>query len=274
MNDKPLIRLHGDMAVMVALEHTIEQRIKDLVDKVAHNSEVAALLKDLHEVTAAHQRTLTTRLRTVAPDVSIPDVLAMTSPVEGDYDKVKYPVSDGLVSLHTLFDQAVIGYAVLMVLANRTADSGVRWAENTYDIVEQHMHESTAAVQRILRLLPSMVVSELEEEGQECQCTCPSCGFGICLCAVAPRRMMEMARAEAGPIYVPEGIVMVRPRSGSAADQAGLRKGDIVLAVDDKDIESLPMLQETIHNHKSGEEIRFRAQRESGQQMQISAIRP
>ena len=89
MNDKALIRLHSDMAVMVALEHTIEQRIKDLVDKVAHNLEVAALLKDLQELTVTHRQTLAARLHTVAPDVSIPDTFSGTSSLEGDWARVQ-----------------------------------------------------------------------------------------------------------------------------------------------------------------------------------------
>ncbi len=129
-------------------------------------------------------------------------------------------------------------------------------------------------MQQIVRLLPGVVVAELEDEGQECQCTCPSCGVGICLCAVSTRRMLEIAWADAGAIYVPEGIVMVLPRSGSPAAQAGLRKGDIVLAVDDKIIESLPMLQETIRNHPTGENIRLLARRESGEQTEIVAKQP
>lgn len=177
-------------------------------------------------------------------------------------------------SLNTLFDQAVIGYSILMVLARRAADSSVRGKDNTDDIVQQHMRDSTSALQNITRLLPAAVVTELEREGQECQCSCPSCGLGICLCAVSTRRMLELMRTDAGPIYVPEGILMVLPRFGSAVAQAGLQRGDIVLEVDDKEIVSIPMLQETIRSHRSGEVIRFRAQREPDDQVQISAIRP
>jgi S1-C subfamily serine protease len=145
---------------------------------------------------------------------------------------------------------------------------------NTDDLVQQHMRNYTAAVQKIVRLLPGVVVAELEQEGQECQCSCPSCGFGICLCAISTRRMLGMAWTDAGPIYVPEGILMVRPRSGSAAAQAGFQKGDVVLAVDGKDIESIPMLQETIRNHKSGEEIHFQVQQKSGERVEITVVRP
>jgi hypothetical protein len=259
---------------MVAQEQVIEHQIEYLLSGVAHNSEVTTLLKDLHELTSDQRQALAARLQEVAPDIPVPEKLPMISPFEGLYDSARYPASAALVTLYTLFEQVVIGYSILMVLARRAADSSVRGTDNTDDIVQKHMRDSAAAVQKIARLLPGVLVAELEEEGQECQCSCPSCGLGICLCAVSTRRMLEMAWTDAGPIYVPEGILMVTPRSRSAAAQSGLLKDDIVLTVDDKAIESIPMLQETIRNHKSGEEIIFQAQRKLGEQVEISVMRP
>jgi predicted metalloprotease with PDZ domain len=64
-----------------------------------------------------------------------------------------------------------------------------------------------------------------------------------------------MAWTDPGPVYAPAGMPMVLPRSGSVAAQAGLQKGDVILAVDGKAIGSIPVLQETIRDHKSGEGI-------------------
>ncbi|MDE3092086.1 MAG: PDZ domain-containing protein, partial [Chloroflexota bacterium] len=142
------------------------------------------------------------------------------------------------------------------------------------DIVRRHLNEHAAAVQKIVRVLHYSVVGELEQEGQECQCSCPSCGLGICLCATASRRFLGIAWTDAGPIYVPEPILMVKPRTGSAAARAGIQKGDIVLMVDGKDIESIPMLQDTVRNHKSSEEIHFQVQQKSGERVEITVLRP
>jgi hypothetical protein len=275
MNEKQSpIRLHSHMAAMLALEQAIGQRIEHLLNLVTHNSETVTLLKDLQELTANHRPALAARLQVVAPDVPIPETIPMPASLEGVYDGVTYPASAALVSLYTLFHQAIIGYTVLMVLTRRSADSIVRGADNTDDLVQQHLRNATIAVQQIVRVLPGVVVAELEQAGQECQCTCPACGLGICLCAVSTRRMLSMAWTDAEPVYVPEGIVLMRPRSGSGAAKAGFQKGDIVVAVDGKAIESLPMLQETIENHGSGEEIDFQVQQSSGESVEIRAARP
>ena len=83
-----------------------------------------------------------------------------------------------------------------------------------------------------------------------------------------------MAWADAGPIYQPAAIVMVKPRLGSAAAGAGLHKGDLVLKVDGKEIESIPMLQNTIRSHQPSEEVHFRVKPESGEESTIMVVRP
>jgi PDZ domain-containing protein len=275
MNEKQSpIRLHSHMAAMLALEQAIGQRIEHLLSQVTHNSEAVALLKDLQKLTANHRPALAARLQVVAPDVPIPETTPMAAFLEGVYDGVTYPASAALVSLYTLFHQAIIGYTVLMVLTRRFADSSVRSEDNTDDLVQQHLRNVTVAVQQVVRGLPGVVVAELEQAGQECQCTCPACGLGICLCAVSTRRALGMAWTDAGPVYMPEGIVVVHPRSGSGAAKAGFQKGNVVVAVDGKAIESLPMLQETIGNHGSGEEIDFQVQQSSGESVDIRAVRP
>lgn len=275
MNDTQISsRLHSHMAAMVVLEQAIKQQIEYLSNGPTRHAEVAILLEDLGELTSNQQEALAARLLEVAPDVPIPETPSTISPFEGLFDSARYPASAALVTLYTLFEQVVIGYSILMVLARRAADSSARGTENTDDIVQEHMRDSAAAVQKIVRLLPGVLVAELEQEGQECQCSCPSCGLGICLCAVSTRRMLDMAWMDAGPTYVPEGILMVLPRSGSVVAQAGLQKGDVVLAVDGKAIESIPMLQETTRNHTPGEEIYFQAQRKSGEQVEISVTCP
>jgi hypothetical protein len=267
-------RLHTHMAAMVALEHAIEQRIEYLASMATHNAAVIALLKDLQELAASHRQALAARLLIVAPEVPIPHAASMASLLEGFHQVAQYPTSAALMSLYSLFEQALTGYSVLMVLARRAADSTVGGVGNTDDLVQHHLRDSAAAAQKIVRLLPDIVVTELEQVGDECQCSCPSCSLGICLCAVSTRRMLGMAWTDAGPVYAPEGVSMVLPRSGSAAARAGLSKGDTVLAVDGKEIESLPMLQGAVRQHNPGEEIHLRVQRPSGEQVDICVVRP
>jgi hypothetical protein len=189
-------------------------------------------------------------------------------------DGARYPGSTTLVSLYTLLNQAVIAYAVLLELCLRAADSSVRGPDNSGDLAMAHLKAYAAAAQKTVRLLQYTVSGELEQEGQECQCTCPSCSLGVCLCAIASRRFLWMAWTDAGPIYSPDSILMVKPRTGSAAAGAGLSKGDRVERVDDKEIESIPHLQDSIRAHKPGEAVRLGVKHPSGEQSTVALVRP
>ncbi len=75
-----------------------------------------------------------------------------------------------------------------------------------------------------------LYLRELDDEGFECQCQCPSCGAGICLCSMAGRRYLSLAWEAAGPILKDGGIYVQLPKQNSAATKAGLQKGDGVVS--------------------------------------------
>ncbi len=274
MNNPPMpTRQQSHLAAMLALEQTIGQRVEYL-NRASDTPELVALLNEVQELTTNHQRALAGRLQVIAPEVPIPPAPSMTSALEGLLDGVKYPASTALITLHTLLDQAILGYSVLLELCLRAADSWVRDSSNTADPVLVNLREYSATAQKIVQMLHYTVVKELEQEAQECQCTCPACSLGICLCAIASKRLLGLAWVDAGPIYQPAAIVMVKPRVGSAAARAGLHKGDLVSMVDGKDVESIPMLQDAIGNHQPGEEVHFRIKPESGEESTITLVRP
>jgi hypothetical protein len=168
-----------------------------------------------------------------------------------------------------------MGYAVLLELAFRAADSIEHLGpENTGDLAWAHMRMCAALVQEIARMIPYVVVDELEEEGLDCRCTCPTCGLGVCACPLAFRRRLDMAMAEAGPTENWPGIRLVRPRPGSPAANAGVAKDDVLVRIDGKVLDSLPMLQESIKAHASGETIEFEVQRVNGGSETIGIVRP
>jgi len=73
------------------------------------------------------------------------------------------------------------------------------------------------------------------------------------------------------------GVRVRRPRSGSPADRAGLREGDVVVAIDDAAIAhdlDAPAVQHAIRAHPSGDEIRLRVQRAGADPIDVSARRP
>lgn len=279
MEDRnPAARLHRHMAGMVALEHTIEQQLDALLegglDRTVPSAEFEALLSGLRRSTRSQRQALAARLQAVAADVRVPQLVPPVSPLHR-HDAPEYPGSAALFALHAAYSQAVVGYAVLMELAFRAADSvELLGPDNSGDLARQHMRAYVALVRDIIRALPRVVVDELEHEGLDCHCICPSCALGVCLCPLAFGRQLAVAWADAGPIDALAGIEMVRPRSGSAALGAGLQKGDVLLAVDAAEIESIPMLQEAIRSHASGEEITFDVRRETGERGQMRVVRP
>jgi len=179
-----------------------------------------------------------------------------------------------LFALHAMYSQAVVGYSVLMGPAFRAADSvELLGPDNTGDLARQHMRAYVAGLREIIRALPQVLVDELERDGLDCQCICPSCGLGVCLCWLAFRRQLAMAWTDAGPIDALAGIEMVRPRSASPAMTADLRRGDVLLAVDGNAIESIPVLQDAIRGHASGDEIRFDVLRQPGEPSEVRVVR-
>ncbi len=100
----------------------------------------------------------------------------------------------------------------------------------SYHLTRQHTQNYVQAIQQISRLLHDVVIWELDQEGLECQCICPSCGIGICLCAMAGRSFLSDTWVEAGPIADDEGVYVQLPKQNSAAAKAGLRRGNVIIS--------------------------------------------
>jgi hypothetical protein len=248
------------MAEMVALEAAIEQALAELIPEVSNHSEVSAVFKGFHAMTQGHLQALTARLQTVA-DVPIPDATGKYLP-DGD-GRVGYPVSTALQTIYVAFSRAVIGYSTLRTLARRFRDSWLIGDENTAALVKLHTVNYVAAIQQIGRLVHDVVVWELDDKGLECDCICPSCGLGICLCAVSSWEELSNAWAEAGRIAVEDGVYVHPPRKGSAAATAGLRSGDVILTFDGHEIQSYPVLQTAVLKPDPGEQIQVHVRRGS-----------
>jgi len=262
-------RLHRQMAEMVALEAAIEQALGELIPEVSNHSEVTAVFKDFHAMTQGHLQALTARLQTVA-DVPIPDTTGKSFP-DGDRGD-GYPVSTALQTIYVAFSQAVIGYSTLQTLTRRFRDNWLIGDENTDALVKLHTANYVGAIQQISRLVHDVVVWELDDKGLECDCICPSCGLGVCLCAVSSREQLSNAWAEAGPIAVEEGVYVHPPRKGSAAATAGLRSGDVILTFDGHEIQSHPVLQTAVLKPDPGEQIQVRVRRGSGEFEDVALV--
>ena len=174
--------------------------------------------------------------------------------------------SKALHAITTAFNHAAFGYAMLHTVAHRFND---RTGEgNASDMAEQHQRSYFQASQAVYQLIPDVVIGEMGESG-ECRCTCPSCSLGICLCWHAHvDSLMPVSPAD-------EGGIMVRlPKANSAALQAGLRQGDVILAVDGQKVQAYQELQAEIRKHEPGDEVHLQTLRGPGGPQEIIVTCP
>jgi membrane-associated protease RseP (regulator of RpoE activity) len=118
---------------------------------------------------------------------------------------------------------------MLRSIALRYRDGILAGENNTGDMAERYLGSYVRHMHHIYRVLNDAVLWELEQNGETCQCTCPSCGHGICVCSQAPRKTLSDIWSEAGPIADDDSVYIHRPRLGSPAEQAGLSAGDQIL---------------------------------------------
>jgi hypothetical protein len=263
------------MADVVGLEAAIEQALNQLIGESSNHPEVSAMLREFHTMTKGQLYALDTRLQTLADNVLIPDrTAALCLDGENGNDN-NYPVSTALQTAYSICNRALIEYATLQVIAIRSRDSwAVAEAGTTAHLARQHTQNYAKAIQQICRILHDVVVWELDHQGLECQCVCPSCSLGVCLCSAASRSTLSNAWTDAGPIAVDAGVYVQLPRKGSAAANAGLRKGDVVVAVDGQEVKAYADLQSVVRHHQSGETIQLKVRRGPDELKDIAAVRP
>ena len=213
---------------------------------------------------------LQARLKPIAGDIDLPE-----SSLPNFVSKIgNYPVSSALQCASALLNYAIVGYAMLRSIALRYRDSSLIGDDNTGDMAEQHTKNYVNAVHEINQSLHNVVLWEMDKDGETCQCTCPSCGLGICMCAQGPRRALSDIWLDPGPISNESDVFVHPSRPDGAADKAGLRHGDTVLAVDGQELESHFTLQGKVSAHESGEEVVLRVRRSAGELEEISVRCP
>lgn len=268
-------RLQSHLIYMIALETAIEHMFGDQLPKVSAHVEVTALLTGFQSMAGEQRQTLETRLQVIGGNLSDSNGPRATPSASGLHEAADQPVSTALQTAYTLFNQAIIGYAVLHPLATRYADSLVVAEEGTsYHLCRQHTQNYIEAIQQISHLLHDAILWELDEEHLECQCTCPSCGVGVCVCALAGRSFLRDAWVEAGPIAADKGVFVHTPRQNSAAIKIGLHHGDVILVVEGQEIESYGDLQNVVRGTESGGDIQLTVRRNNDVKEDVVMIHP
>lgn len=257
-------RLQKQLVYLISLEAAIEQKLQELVPTVTDNAEATALFTDFLTLTGDQRKSLEKRLLTLT-EIDPRTENSTTVFTAGGLSEVEdYPVSTALQLAHAMFNQAVIAYSMLLPLGTRFRDSP--WLEDegtSFHLAKQHMENYTRAIQRITYLLHDVLLSELNEEGYECQCGCSSCSAGVCLCSIAGRLYLSLAWEAAGPILENGPIYVQLPRQGSAAANAGLQTGDLILAGDNRAVDSIDDWFEVIDEKGPGDIVKLNVRRKS-----------
>jgi hypothetical protein len=260
----PINRLQKQLVNLISLEAAIEQKLEELVPAVSDNTEATTLLSGFLNLPRDQRKALETRLLALT-DTGLGAEGPATIFIAGGLREVEeYPVSTALQLAHTMFNQAVIAYSMLLPLGTRFRDSP--WLEDegtSFHLANQHMENYTRAIQKTTHLLHDVLLSELDEEGYECQCGCPSCSAGVCLCSIAGRLYLSRAWEAGGSILEGGPIYVQLPKNGSAAAKAGLQKGDVILAGDNREIASIDNWFEVIDEVGPGEVVKLIVRRKS-----------
>lgn len=100
--------------------------------------------------------------------------------------------------------------------------------------------------------------------------------MGVCLCALHGTITVNKAWRETSPAPFGPGVEVRAPRRGSPAAQAGLSKGDRIVAADGQQLPTdldAPVLQATVRAHAPGEPITLEVLQENGDTSQIQVTR-
>lgn len=157
------------------------------------------------------------------------------------------------------FHQCALSYAMLYEVALRLYEPRLR------EIVPEHLKTHADAALSMSRLLPGVVARQLAQEGLHCACTCPMCGVGVCGCVAWGTEVLIEAWRDAIPAASgPPGFVLLPPKPESELARAGVRGGELVLAVDGQQVRGRQEVQDALRKRTLGDEVRLLIQRGSG----------
>jgi hypothetical protein len=161
-----------------------------------------------------------------------------------------------LAETYRALNEAAFGYEALTTMAFRLFALALR------EMGPKHLRDYAEAAQAITQLIPAAVAAELRERGFECQCTCPMCTFGACGCVAVSTAQINTAWRETAPPEAAPGLLLQPPRPDSDLARAGVRGGELLIAVDDRPVRNFVEVQTAIREHTPGEEVLLRLQRD------------
>ncbi len=255
--------LQQRVADMVILESQIQEALDQGLKDVQNHAEATEAVKRFQTMASDQRQALQARLQGMGgTELGTTSSIAPFSMTGTLPDKEgTRTVSKALHAISTTFNHAAFGYAMLHTVAHRFNDRG---EGQTAPMAEEHQRSYADASEAIYRLIPDVVMWEMGKDG-ECTCTCPACSLGLCLCWHAHvDSLMPISPAEEG------GVLVRAPKANSAALQAGLGQGDVILEVDGQQVQTFQELLREVRKREPGDTISLRVKRGSGEPLEIA----
>jgi membrane-associated protease RseP (regulator of RpoE activity) len=258
--------LRQGMSSMLALESRLDESLARLSAETSGYLEAPTVIGELRSLVREQREALQAHLEGLG-DTDVPPVEAAISaafeaPSHTQPGEQEQGTLAALRAVATAFTETAFGYEVLHGVAHRF------FHVPTADLADQHRRNYLQAAQAVHRAAGDVVIQVLQDAGHACRCECPACGPGICLCW-----HVHVEPDVQGPGLSGEGFVVRAPRAGSNAEQAGLRHGDVILAVDGQEVSSYQEMVGRMREHQPGERVELRARRGTGAPQELVVTR-
>lgn len=155
--------------------------------------------------------------------------------------------------LYGRLNEAALVCMTLHAFAHRAFES--TGEGNLADLAEGHALAYLTTAAAISEAISDVAVWETEQAGEECRCSCPSCGVGVCLCARHGKDTVAKARQASATRPGEQGISVRQPRRGSPAALANLEPGDVIIAAGELTVAGPFDLQRAIRDLPSEADI-------------------
>jgi hypothetical protein len=253
-----------ELARLLTLEDALAALLAGAREALARHPEAATVREHLTALARSHAAALRARLAELGE--ADPAAADGAPPVIPPVDTERAP-SLALQECYAALNRAAFGYTIAHARLHRFFD------RTSADLAEGHLRAHAQVALALNQLISNVVIWELVQAGQECQCRCPGCGLGLCVCAPHGTETVNAAWHFAGPAVPTGGLLVRSPRAGSPAAEAGVRAGDIVVGLDDQPVETHADVQRGVSAHAAGEPVRLHVRRGDAT-LELTAVRP
>ncbi|WDZ81768.1 PDZ domain-containing protein (plasmid) [Ensifer adhaerens] len=241
------------VAELAASEGDVAGRLEQAQQLSSGHLDTLAAIQRLRPMVQTHRDQLATYLKDTAEAGPSEET---TSPQSTPREATA--LSEVLRDLCLAFHHCALSYGMLYEMALRLYEPRLR------AIAPKHLKAHADAALSTARLLPGVVAWQLAQDGLGCACICPMCSIGACGCVSLGTRTLTAAWCDAAPAESESpGVVLQNPKPGSQLARAGVKGGELLLAVDAQEVTTTDEIQAVIRKHALGDEVRFLIQRGS-----------